>query len=65
MTEKVGKNFEWVRSQSYPEPNMNWFVSSTQNITNINYIILVRANPKKSINGFVTPSVTENFLFKV
>jgi hypothetical protein len=45
-------NFEWVRSQSYPEPNMNWFVSSTQNITNINYIILARANPKKLINGY-------------
>ncbi len=52
MTEKIGKNFEWVRNQSYPEQNMNWFVSSTQNITNINYIILARANPKKSINGY-------------
>ena len=49
---KLEKILEWVRSQSYPERNMNWYVSSTQNITNINYIILARANPKKSINGY-------------
>ena len=44
---KNGKNLEWVKNHSYQEQSLNWYQSSTLPTTNIHFIYLAPAIPKR------------------